>query len=277
MEKSLHERSSRMFRFTPTPSSSRHPIRHFLEAMRRHDPGLIEHGKRTAIYSLILGRAFNTVDDELSDLYQAALLHDLGKLTLPNEVIQQNGLSMIGEYLMTECSPQAGADMLRPWPGLQRIAKIIALHHERWDGHGQPFGMRGGLIPLGARILSLTDTVDQLLTQKDDPIPDQIDTVVRILRTLSGTRFDPTVVTVFVDVCVPWIEGIGFQFTHDYHWAPKHSHPSSAPNFTGCTMLGGVNIPTRSRQGSSLDPHLKNILELTNPISYDSLPASVER
>jgi len=110
---------------------------------------------------------------------------------------------MIGDYLMTECTPQTGADILRPWPGLQEIAKLIALHHERWDGHGHPFGMRGHFIPLGARILSLADTIDQLLSQKDDPILDQIDKLVRILRTLSGTRFDPKLVEVFVKVCIP--------------------------------------------------------------------------
>jgi len=238
---------------------------------------LIEHGKRTAVYSLITGQALGLPEDDLSDLCLGSLLHDLGKLTLPNEVIHQNGLSMMGEYVMTECSPQAGAEILRPWPGLQNIAKLITLHHERWDGSGTPFGMRGTLIPLGARILSLTDTVDQLLTQKNEPIPDQIDTMVRILRTLSGTRFDPHVVEAFIEVFVPWIESIRFQPIPDCLWSQEPSHSPSIESFTDFTVFLGGKPPTCSRKGSLIDIHLIDIFELTNSISYDSAPASPER
>ena len=141
-------------------------IQYLVEAIRRHDPALIEHGMRTASYSLVLGWLVNLPGNDLKDLYHAGLLHDLGKMSLPKEVILQDGVSIIGEYLMTECTPRAGADMLRPWPALQNVATLIALHHERWDGTGLPCGLRGTQIPLGARILSLADTVDQLLTQK---------------------------------------------------------------------------------------------------------------
>ena len=68
-----------------------------IEAMRRHDPVLIEHATRTASYSLVLGRMLNLSDDDLTDLYHAALLHDLGKMTVPNAVIQQGGISIIGD------------------------------------------------------------------------------------------------------------------------------------------------------------------------------------
>ncbi|MDA0739685.1 MAG: HD domain-containing protein [Nitrospirae bacterium] len=245
--------------------------------MRRHDSLLVEHGKRTSLYSLLLGRAMNMPDDDLSDLCHAALLHDLGKLTLPNEVIHQNGLSMIGEYLMTECSPQAGAEILHSWPELQNIAKLITLHHERWDGSGTPFGMRGTLIPLGARILSLTDTVDQLFIQKNEPIPNQIDTMVRIFRTLSGTRFDPKVVEAFVEVFVPWIERIGLQPIPDCLWPQEPSHSPSIETLTDFTVFLGGKPPTCSRQGSFIDIHLIDIFELTNSIAYNSAQALPER
>ncbi len=277
MAQLFHGTSPRRFLSSTSRSSSRHTIRHFIETMRRHDSMLIEHGKRTAVYSLITGQALGLTDNDLSDLCHAALLHDLGKLTLPNEVIQHNGLSMIGEYLMTECSPQAGAEILRPWPGLQNIAKLITLHHERWDGSGTPFGMRDTLIPLGARILSLTDTVDQLLIQKNEPIPNQIDTMVRILRTLSGTRFDPRVVEAFVEVFVPWIERVGLQPISDCLWPQEPSHSPSIETLTGFTVFLGGKPPTCSRQGSYIDIHLIDIFELTNSISYNSAPASPER
>lgn len=174
-------------------------VQYLIEAVRRHDPALIEHGMRTASYSLVLGWLVNLKGSDLRDLYHAGLLHDLGKLSLPNEVIRQNGVSIIGDYLMTECTPRAGADMLRPWPALQHVSTLIALHHERWDGTGDPFGLRKTQIPLGARILSLADTVDQLLTQKSDSFSAQATALVRILRAFSGARFDPKLVELFVE------------------------------------------------------------------------------
>lgn len=263
------KRTLRMLLPFPRSKSSHHTIRHFLEAMKRHDLGLIEHGKRTAAYSLVLGRTLNRPHDDLVDLYQAGLLHDLGKLTLPNQVVQQNGLSMIGEYLMAECSPQAGAEILRPWPGLQRIAKIIALHHERWDGHGHPFGMRGNLIPIEARILSLADIVDQLFSQKDEPISDQTNKLVGILRMLSGTRFDPGVVEAFVNVFVPWIKHVGIRFAQEHGCAPEQRNTSSASTFTEFVLVHGGEALLATADGPSINSYLIDIIELTNPVSYD--------
>ena len=189
-------------------------IEHLVNAMRRHDPALLEHGMRTASYSLVLGRLENLAKNDLEDLYHAALLHDIGKMSLPKEVIRQNGISIIGDYLMTECTPQAGADMLRPWPTLRNVATLIALHHERWDGSGRPFGLRGRQIPMGARILSLADTVDQLLTQKSNSFSAQATALVRILRTLSRSRFDPKLVNLFIE----WFQDVFLETLVNYPW-----------------------------------------------------------
>ena len=198
-----------------------------IEAMRRHDPVLIEHTTRTASYSLVLGRMLNLSDDDLTDLYHAALLHELGKMTVPNAVIQQGGISIIGDYLMTECTPRSGVEMLRPWPALQNVAALIELHHERWDGTGLPFGLRGTLIPLGSRILSLTDAADQLLTQKSDSFSDQATAVVRILRTLSGSRFDPKLVELFVE----WFQDVFLETLVNDLWMEDLAEPTPCPPF----------------------------------------------
>ena len=203
-------------------------IQYLVEAIRRHDPALIEHGMRTASYSLVLGWLVNLRGSDLRDLYHAGLLHDLGKLSLPNEVIRQDGVSIISDYLMTECTPRAGADILQPWPALQNVATLIALHHERWDGTGLPCGLRGHQIPLGARILSLADTVDQLLTQKSDSFSAQATAVVRILRTLSGSRFDPKLVELFVE----WFQDVFLETLVNYPWMENSPEPDSCPAFT---------------------------------------------
>lgn len=262
MKKRLQSTNPQMI-FATNLNSTQHTIRHFLGAMRRHDPSLIEHGKRTAIYSLLVGQGLQLPNQDLSDLCYASLLHDLGKLTLPNEVIQHNGMSMIGEYVMTECSPKAGAEILRSWPGLQGIAKLIALHHERWDGSGEPFGMRGSLIPLGARILSLTDAVDQLLTQPHEQTSTHIESVVRIIRLMAGTRFDPNLVEVFVETLAPTITTLGLAFPSDFHCSPEEVISNFVQNF--------------SIKRSQIRRHLKNLFEITNPISYNSPSALPSR
>lgn len=203
-------------------------IQSLVEAMRRHDPALIEHGMRTASYALVLGWLVNLRGSDLRDLYHAGLLHDLGKMALPNEVIRQDGVSVIGDYLMTECTPRSGADMLRPWPDLQNVATLIALHHERWDGMGLPCGLRGNQIPLGARILSLADTVDQLLSQKSDAFSAQATALVRILRTLSGSRFEPKLVELFVE----WFQDVFLETLVHYPWMEDSPGPDSRPAFT---------------------------------------------
>lgn len=204
-------------------------IQSLIDAIRRHDPALLEHGMRTASYSLVLGWLVNLTGNGLTDLYHAGLLHDLGKMSLPNEVILQDGVSIIGDYLMTECTPQAGEKMLRPWPALKNVATLITLHHERWDGTGLPFGLRGRQIPLGSRILSLADTVDQLLTQKSDAFSVQATAVVRILRTLSGARFDPTLVRLFVE----WFQDVFLEMLVRYPWLEDSPEPNSHSTFTG--------------------------------------------
>ena len=232
MVNSRDERNAHTLPTIQEKISACNTIQYLVEAIGRHDPALIEHGMRTASYSLVLGRMLSLTDNDLKDLYHAALLHDLWKMSLPNAVIQQDGVSIIGDYLMTECTPLASADMLRPWPALQNVSTLIVLHHERWDGMGLPFGLRGRLIPLGARILSLADTADQLLTQKSDSFAAQATAVVRILRTLSGSRFDPKLVELFVE----WFQDVFLETLVNYPWMQDSTEPNSWPAFTIGTL-----------------------------------------
>lgn len=219
----------------------REPIESLIGALQRHDPTLLEHGMRTASYSLILGRLVNLTNNDLEDLCHAALLHDIGKMSLPNAVIRRNGISIVGDYLMTECTPQAGADMLRPWPALGNVATLIALHHEQWDGKGLPFGLRRRQIPMGARILSLADAVDQLLTRKSDSFSAQATAVVRILRALAGSRFDPKLVNLFIE----WFQDVFLETLVNYPWekdclALKSDSTSTADTIESAKLIHGI-------------------------------------
>ena len=137
---------------------------------------------------------------ELNDLCLASLLHDIGVLTLPEHILQEDGPLSDEDYALVQSHARAGAELLAPIPVLRRAALWIAHHHERWDGFGYPYGVRGEFIPLGARILAIADTFDALTSpQPYRPAFDQ-DAAARLLRELAGSQLDPYLVSTFLDL-----------------------------------------------------------------------------
>ena len=94
--------------------------------------------------------------------------------------------------------PRAGAELLAPIPSLRTPALWIAHHHERWDGLGYPYGLRGSLIPLGARILAIADTFDAITTPQPYRPAFDTETALRLLHELAGSQLDPCLVDVFL-------------------------------------------------------------------------------
>ncbi len=136
-------------------------------------------------------------DAELVHLRCAALLHDIGKLALPRELFDKDGPFTAEEYALVQCHPRAGAMLLADIPSLQVPAVWIAHHHERWDGCGYPYGLRGSLIPLGSRVLAVADTFDALTSPcAFRPVRDPA-SAIRLLRVGAGSQLDPTLVDAF--------------------------------------------------------------------------------
>jgi HD-GYP domain-containing protein (c-di-GMP phosphodiesterase class II) len=154
------------------------------------------HGRRTATISLLIGEATGLTSSELHDLKLAAFLHDIGLLMLPRDLtIGVNRLDP-ESYVAVQNHPRLGALLLEPFSFLREASVLIAHHHERWDGSGYPYGIRGRYIPLGARILSIADAFDAIR------IPEVSNRVVRntialrIIQVAAGTQFDPDLVDV---------------------------------------------------------------------------------
>ncbi|MEP6889152.1 MAG: HD domain-containing phosphohydrolase [Nitrospirota bacterium] len=152
------------------------------------------HGRRTATISLLIGEATGLTSSELHDLKLAAFLHDIGLLMLPrNPTIGMNPLDP-ESYVTVQNHPRLGASLLEPFSFLREASVLIAHHHERWDGSGYPYGIRGRYIPLGARILSIADAFDAIRIPE---VPSQItrNTIaLRIIQVAAGTQFDPELV-----------------------------------------------------------------------------------
>jgi len=181
------------------PIASRHEVESILvrQVSRELDralPWQAGHGRRTAAISLLIGQAAGLNSGELHDLKLAAFLHDIGLLMLSHDLtIGANQLDQ-ESYVTVQNHPRLGASLLEPFFFLREAAILIAHHHERWDGSGYPYGIRGQFIPLGSRILSIADAFDAIR------IPEVSSRVVRnmialrIIQVAAGTQFDPELV-----------------------------------------------------------------------------------
>ncbi|MEP7153794.1 MAG: HD domain-containing phosphohydrolase, partial [Nitrospira sp.] len=119
-------------------------------------------------------------------------LHDIGLLTLPGGLLNEAAPLTLDEYVLVQSHPRAGAALLSPYEFLSESACLIAHHHERWDGAGYPYGLRGNYIPLSARILSIADVFDAISGRSAS-----FDVALRTLRASSGTQFDPDLLETF--------------------------------------------------------------------------------
>lgn len=157
-------------------------------------PRQASHGRRTAAISLLIGRAVGMSTGELHDLKLAAFLHDIGLLRLPARLIAAKEPLESEDYVALQNHSRLGATLLEPFSFLKEASILIAHHHERWDGSGYPYGIRGRFIPFGSRILSIADAFDATR------IPEVSNRVVRntialrILRVAAGSQFDPELV-----------------------------------------------------------------------------------
>jgi HD-GYP domain-containing protein (c-di-GMP phosphodiesterase class II) len=172
-------------------------VRQVGKEIDRAIPWQAGHGRRTASISLLIGQAVGLTSGELHDLKLAALLHDIGLLKLPPHVMSSSACLEPESYVAIQNHPRLGALLLEPFFFLREASILVAHHHERWDGSGYPYGIRGRFIPLGARILSIADAFDAIRIPEvsNRVAPNTI--ALRIIRVAAGTQFDPELVEVF--------------------------------------------------------------------------------
>jgi HD-GYP domain-containing protein (c-di-GMP phosphodiesterase class II) len=169
-------------------------VRQVGQEIDRALPWQAGHGRRTATISSLIGQAVGLTTDELHDLKLAAFLHDIGLLMLPHNLTIGGPTLDSESYITVQNHPRLGASLLEPFFFLREASVLMAHHHERWDGSGYPYGVRGRFIPLGSRILSIADAFDAIR------IPEVSNRVVRnkialrIIQVAAGTQFDPELV-----------------------------------------------------------------------------------
>jgi len=163
-------------------------------AIEAKDHTTQEHLRRVRIYAVEVGKELGLAGQELEALNAAALLHDIGKLAVPEHIISKPGRLTPEEFEKMKIHPLVGAEILErvsfPYP----VAPIVRAHHERWDGGGYPCGLRGEEIPLGARILSAVDCLDALASDRQYRRALELDEAMDRVVALAGKAFDPRVV-----------------------------------------------------------------------------------
>ena len=154
------------------------------------------HLQRVRTYAVEIAKELGLSTDELEALRAAALLHDIGKLAVPEHIINKPGRLTPEEFDKMKVHPLVGAEILErvafPYP----VAPIVRSHHERWDGSGYPAGLSGTEIPIGARILSVVDCLDAMASDRQYRPAMPLDTAMDRVKEKAGTWFDPTVVAV---------------------------------------------------------------------------------
>lgn len=158
------------------------------------------HLRRVQGYAEALARALGLPDDVVEEIGYSSVLHDVGKLLVPDDILGKPGSLTDDEWVEMRRHPEHGAQVLGDRPFFAMARDIARCHHERWDGSGYPAGLRGEEIPLAARITSVADVFDALTTRRHYKDAWSEEDAIAELRRLSGASFDPDVVDAFLRI-----------------------------------------------------------------------------
>lgn len=158
------------------------------------------HIRRVQLYAAAVARALGMTENDIQGVKTAALLHDIGKLAVPEHILSKPGPLTPEEFLKIRAHPKVGADIVSSVPFPYPVAPLILSHHERWDGKGYPTGLKGEEIPLGARILAVVDYFDALMAERPYHKAMGFDSAIALLQQEAGRGLDPTVVAKFIEL-----------------------------------------------------------------------------
>jgi HD-GYP domain-containing protein (c-di-GMP phosphodiesterase class II) len=183
-------------------------LKSLLSALRAHDPYTYRHSLRTVRLSLLLGRACGVPPPELRTLCFGAVVHDLGKIFIPGGVLHKEGRLNDEEWEAVRRHPADGARLLLGVSAPQGVRRVVAEHHERWDGRGYPAGLCGEEIDFNARIVAVADAFDAMTSDRPYRPAAGFATAAAELERCAGTQFDPEIAISFLRAPRPEVESI---------------------------------------------------------------------
>ena len=175
-------------------------LRALLGTVSAKDKYTLGHSERVMDYAVMIAKAMGLSEERIRLVKIAALLHDIGKVEIPESVLNKSGPLTADDRYLLHKHPDYSVDILEPLAGIEHLIDSIKYHHERFDGKGYPSGIKGNNIPLEARILCVADSFDAMLSDRPYRKGMKIDEVVEELKSNSGTQFDPFTVQAFLSV-----------------------------------------------------------------------------
>ncbi|MCW1969659.1 MAG: diguanylate cyclase [Anaerolineae bacterium] len=177
-------------------------------AVDLRDPYVHGHSEQVARYATLIAKELGLDAETTKRLHKAGLLHDIGKLGIPESILFKPAKLTPQEYALITKHATMGAEIVENCQSLRELAPFIRHHHERWDGQGYPAKLKGDEIPLEARILSAADAIEAMASDRPYRKAGSTQTIIEEIRRCSGTQFDPAVVNAFLKIIEREGEGI---------------------------------------------------------------------
>ncbi len=185
--------------------------------LQMHEPDTILHDRRVASYAEFIARRLHLPDDQVIKIRRGALLHDIGKIGVPDSLLQKNAPLTAAESVLMRQHPTIGWQIIKNVPFLQDEAAMIVQHHEHFDGSGYPHGLAGAQIEHGARIFAVADAFDALISDRAYRKGVAPEAALEEIRRHAGTQFDPEIVNILVEHYAEMLS------TADQQFDPQHS------------------------------------------------------
>jgi putative nucleotidyltransferase with HDIG domain len=175
-------------------------IRSFAQAVEAKDIYTRGHSDQVAYYATRLGRELSLTNDELDKLYLAGIVHDIGKIGIPDQILNKPDTLSGDEFSIMKKHPEVGRNILAQVGSLQDILPIIYHHHERIDGKGYPTGLHGDQIPFLARVVSVVDAFEAMTSDRAYRNALPLNTVKEIMSNGAGTQWESDLVGVWLRI-----------------------------------------------------------------------------
>lgn len=170
------------------------------QAVDAKDKYTNHHSRNVTAYTLALADKLGISHQERKDLWNAALLHDIGKIGIPESILNKPGKLSNEEYEVIKTHPTKGCSILEPIKAFKNLLPAVRYHHERYDGNGYPDGLEGTHIPISARILTVADSFDAMTSSRVYRKSPGVEFALKQLDEHSGTQFDPVLARAFIDL-----------------------------------------------------------------------------
>jgi putative nucleotidyltransferase with HDIG domain len=192
-------------------------VKGVIATLELKDPYTRGHSERVASYALLLAKEIGKLTkEEQKSFYYACLLHDIGKVNIPDQILMKPGKLTNEEFNIIKTHPTVGAEAVKNVEGIKDSISVIRSHHERWDGKGYPDQLKGEEIPLLARVSAIADAFDAMTSSRSYREAMPVEEAYRRIMEGNGSQFDPTLVEAFKKVYPAWVI-----FHQEYSWNKK--------------------------------------------------------